>query len=330
MKSTLENVSRRVDVKRFLLSYGMYLVFIAMIIAFSFVNENFFKADNFFLILQQLSPLGIAAIGMSFVLITAGIDISVGKVMYLSGVLVGEAILALPSNVLSSWMLYPICFGIVIATGASFGFFNGMLITKLKIFPFITTLVTGFIARGIGLTIAGLAKYDVRVLTPFANGRIAGFPVVTIFFFILLIIMNYVLRQTRFGKNTMAIGNNKVAASHIGINVDRHLIKVYIISGVAAGVAGLLSAGQISEVYNTFGEGNEFIIISAAVIGGNSLFGGKGSILPGALIGMLLIQLLLNGLSMMNASIYIFNVVRGLVIFLAVMLDSINNRGELR
>lgn len=317
-------------VKQFFLKYGIYLVFIALIIFFSFSNSSFLTVSNFLLMFQQLAPFGVAVIGMTFVLITAGIDISVGRVMFVSCVVVGEVIMALPQNIVESPLIYLISFGIVIVIGGLFGLANGLLITKLKMYPFIATLIAGYIARGIGLTIAGMTKYDVSALSYVANGKILGFPVVILIFLVLAVIMNFVLRNTQFGKFTMAVGNNKLAAAQVGINVDRHITIIYIMSGITAGIGGLLSGAQISEVFTTFGENNEFQIISAAVIGGTSLFGGKGTILPGAIVGVLLIQIVLNGLSMMNASVYIFNIVRGLIIFIAVMLDSLNHTGDLR
>ena len=321
----------RKSIKQFLIKYGIFFVIILLIVLFSFSNPEFFTLKNFLLMFQQLSPFGIAVIGMIFVLLTGGIDISVGRVMFVSCVVMGEVIRALPENILTSPLLYVICFGIVIIIGGLFGFTNGFLITRLNVHPFLVTLVTGYIARGIGLSIAGANKYNVNAIAAVTNGRIlGGIPVVTIIFLVFAVIMQYVLKSTRFGKFTMAVGNNRVAASQVGINVNRQLISVYIICSVAAAIGGLFSAGQISEVFTTFGETNEFQIISSAVIGGVSLFGGKGSVLPGAVIGVLLIQIVLNGLSMLNASVYVFNIVRGLIIFIAVMMDSVNNKGELR
>lgn len=310
--------------------YGLYIVFAVMVVMLCFTNKNFATFSNFMLILQQMAPFGVAAIGMIFVLITAGIDISVGRVMFISGVIVGEIITRMPPELLASPWVFVISFGVAILVGALFGAINGFLITKLNIYPFMATLLMGYIARGLGLTIAGNTKYDVSVLGRVANSRILGVPTAFLVFIILAVLMNFVLRNTAFGKQTMAIGNNKAAAAQIGIRVDRQVIFIYIMSGVFAAVGGLLSAGQISEVFTTFGENNEFQIISAAVIGGASMFGGKGTILPGAVIGVLLIQVVLNGLGMLNASVYIYNVVRGVIIFLAVAIDCMDYQGELR
>ncbi|MCI9680983.1 MAG: ABC transporter permease [Lachnospiraceae bacterium] len=315
---------------RIVSKYGLYIVFAVMVVVLCFTNRNFATFSNFMLILQQMAPFGVAAIGMIFVLITAGIDISVGRVMFISGVIVGEIITRMPPGLLESPWVFVISFGAAVLVGALFGAVNGLLITKLNIYPFMATLLMGYIARGLGLTIAGNTKYDVSVLGKLANSRILGIPTAFLIFVALAVLMNFVLRSTAFGKQTMAIGNNKGAAAQIGIHVDRQVIFIYIMSGVFAAAGGLLSAGQISEVFTTFGENNEFQIISAAVIGGASMFGGKGTILPGAIIGVLLIQVVLNGLGMMNASVYIYNVVRGLIIFLAVAIDCMNYEGELR
>ena len=310
--------------------YGLYLVFAIIVLFFCFTNPNFLTYSNFMLILQQMAPFGVAAIGMIFVLILGGIDISVGRVMFISGVVVGEIMMHLPEGLYNSPWLFLIAYAVAILVGAIFGLINGVLVTKLNIFPFMATLVIGYIARGLGLTIAGLTKYDVSALGVISNSRILGIPVAFLIFIVLAVIMNFVLRMTKFGKQTMAIGNNKTAAQQIGINVDKHIIIVYVLCSIFAAIGGLLSAGQISEVYTTFGENNEFQIISAAVIGGASMFGGKGNILPGAIIGVLLIQVVLNGLGMMNASVYIYSVVRGLIIFFAVAVDCIDFKGELR
>ena len=326
----MNQIAKRNSVKQVLSKYGLYTVFCVLVFVLCFTNKNFLTFSNFMLILQQMAPFGVATIGMILVLITGGIDISVGRVMFISGVVVGEIIAAAPPALMNSPWLFAVCFGVAIIVGGIFGTINGVLITKLKIFPFMATLLVGYIARGLGLTIAGVTKYDVAILGNVANSRVLGIPVAFLIFLGIAIIGNIILRSTTYGKHMMAIGNNKTAAGQIGINVDMHIISAYVVCGMLAAVGGLLSAGQISEVFTTFGENNEFQVISAAVIGGASMFGGKGSILPGALIGVLLIQVVLNGLGMMNASVYIYDVVRGAIIFLAVVIDCVNFKGELR
>jgi ribose/xylose/arabinose/galactoside ABC-type transport system permease subunit len=147
---------------------------------------------------------------------------------------------------------------------------------------------------------------------------------------VILIASDYVLRKTVYGRYLMAIGNSPRNAERTGIRVNRNVISAYMICGMLGTLAGILSAGQIGSVSAGFGDGNEFIVISAAVLGGTSLFGGKGSILPGAVIGILLVTTIMNGLAMMNASPFIYTIVRGLVIFIAIAIDSRNYKGELR
>ena len=207
---------------------------------------------------------------------------------------------------------------------------NGIIITKFRMVPFITTLAVGSVMRGLGLTISNTRQFNITFMSPLASGRIFNIPYVLIIFAVLLVVSNYILRSTTFGRHLMAIGNDPENAKKIGINVDRDTILVYVICAVLAALGGILSAGQIGTIAATFGEGNEFIAISAAVVGGASLFGGKATILPGAVVGILLITLITNGMAMVNASPYAYTIVRGAIIFLAVMLDSINYKGVLR
>jgi ribose/xylose/arabinose/galactoside ABC-type transport system permease subunit len=315
----------------YLYQYGVYVVFLLMVFLFSFTNKHFLTIDNALIILQQAAPLGIGVIGMTFVLIIAGIDISIGQIMYLSAILVAIAMEAMkPSGFLGSFWSYVIIYLIAILTGVAVGTINGLVISRFKIVPFIATLATMGIARGIGLIASNSRVFFVEKLSPISNGRVFNFPVVVIILLVLVIIFDYVLRRTPYGRQLMAIGNDSAAAQKIGINVQRNVLVAYLICGAMAGIAGVLLAGQVANVAVYFADGNEFLVISAAVLGGTSLFGGKGSIFPGALIGIILVTTIVNGMTMMNASPYAYKIVRGAIIFLAVMVDSINFKGELR
>ncbi|MCE1254997.1 MAG: ABC transporter permease [Anaerolineae bacterium] len=315
----------------YLYQYGIYIVFMVMVVVFSFTNKHFLSIENALIILQQAAPMGIAVVGMTFVLILAGIDISVGQIMYLSAILVAIAMEAMkPSGFLGTPGSYAIIFAIAILTGLTIGTINGLVISRFKIVPFIATLATMGIARGIGLIASNSRVFFVEKLSPVSNGNINGFPVVVIILLVLAIVFDYVLRRTPYGRQLMAIGNDSAAAQKIGINVRRNVLIAYAICGTMAGIAGVLSAGQVANVAVYFADGNEFLVISAAVLGGTSLFGGKGSVFPGALIGIILVTTIVNGMTMMNASPYAYKIVRGAIIFLAVMVDSINFKGELR
>ncbi len=329
-----KTVNSPVNVQKYLpylYQYGIYFVFLIMVVVFSFTNSHFLSIENALIILQQAAPMGIAVIGITFVLIIAGIDISMGQVMYLSAILVAIAMEAMkPSGFLGTPGSYVIIYAIAILTGAAVGALNGLVISRFKIVPFIATLATMGIARGIGLIASNSKVYFVEKLSPISNGNVFGFPIVVIILLVLVVIFDYVLRRTPYGRQLMAIGNDSAAAQKIGINVNRNVLIAYLICGTMAGIAGVLSAGQVANVAVYFADGNEFLVISAAVLGGTSLFGGKGSVFPGALIGIILVTTIVNGMTMMNASPYAYKIVRGAIIFLAVMVDSINFKGELR
>lgn len=327
------NMKRGDNTFSILTKYGIFIVFIILVTFFSFSNKRFFTTENFFLILQQASPLGISVVGMIFVLIVVGIDISVGRSMFLISTIIGFLITTsgvIPAEYFNDIRGMLIVFGIVIFLGLLIGCINGFLITRFKMLPFIVTLATGSILRGIGLKISGSASISVSILGSLSNGRIGVFPNVLIIFVLILIIFDFVLLKTEYGRHLMAIGNSPRNAERAGLKVNRNIIAAYMICGGLGAVGGILSAGQIGSVSAGFGEGNEFIVISAAVLGGNSLFGGKGNILPGAVIGIILITTIMNGLAMINASPFIYTIVRGLIIFLAVALDSVKHTGELR
>ena len=315
----------------FAIKYGVYILFLAMIVFFAVANPRFFSVANLRNILQQAAPLGIATIGMTFVLVIAGIDISVGQTMYLSAILVAIGMESMSAaGYLGTLGSYFIVFAIALGVGASVGFLNGLLIARLRIIPFIATLATMGMARGIGLIVSGSKVYYVEKLSPISNGRFYGVPYVVIILIVLLLVLDHVLRRTPFGRQLMAIGNDAPAASKIGIHVVRNKWIAYTICGTLAGLAGVLLAGQVANVAVYFADGSEFLVISAAVLGGTSLFGGKGSVLPGALVGILLVTTIVNGMTMMNVSPYAYKIVRGGIIFLAVLVDSVNYRGELR
>lgn len=318
-------------IRSYLYQYGIYLIFLLMIVFFSTTNKNFLTVNNFLTILQQAAPLGIATIGVTFVLIVAGIDISIGQNMYLSAIMIALAMEAMkPSGFLGSVESYIILYALALLIGGLVGAVNGLFIARFKIVPFITTLATMGIARGVGLISSNSTVYYVEKLSPISNGRILGIPNVVIIMLVLVIIFDYILRRTSFGRHLMAIGNDSTAAQKIGINVQRNVFFAYVICGMMAGLAGVLLAGQVANVAVYFAEGSEFLVISAAVLGGTSLFGGKGSVFPGAIIGIILVTTIVNGMTMMNASPYAYKIVRGGIIFLAVMVDSINYKGELR
>jgi len=313
--------------------YGVHTALGLLVVVFSLANPRFFTADNLLLILQQASPLGIAVVGATFVLLVGGIDISVGRSMFFIATLVGWLVTsagAIPQGWFTDARGPAVVFAAVLFMGGIVGWVNGVLVTRFRILPFIVTLATGSILRGVGLRISGSASVHVPFLGGMSNGRCGPVPTVVLLFVAVLVLFDLVLRHTAYGGHLMAIGNSERNAERAGIKVRRNIVVAYVLCGALGALGGILSAGQIGSVAAGFGEGNEFIVISAAVLGGTSLFGGKGNILPGAVTGILLITTIMNGLAMMNASPFVYTIVRGCIIFLAIALDSVGYTGERR
>jgi ribose transport system permease protein len=328
-----EGIQQRPSPLRLVTQYGVYVVLVVLVCVFALANPRFFTVDNFLLILQQAAPLGIAVVGMVFVLLVVGLDISIGRSMFLIATLVGYMVTSfgvIPESLFADARGPILVIALVLLLGGIVGCLNGLLVTRFGILPFIVTLATGSILRGIGLKISGSASVDVSFLGSLSNGRLGPIPNVVVLFVLVLLVFDHVLRRTAYGRHLMAIGNSSRNAERAGIRVNRDIVVAYIICGALGALGGILSAGQIGSVAASFGEGNEFIVISAAVLGGTSLFGGKGSILPGAIIGIILITTIMNGLAMMNASPFIFTIVKGCIIFFAIALDSVGHKGELR
>jgi ribose/xylose/arabinose/galactoside ABC-type transport system permease subunit len=282
---------------------------------------------------SQSAPLMIGVAGMSFVMMDGGIDISAGSNMYLSAAVCGLTITALHSNGVNvnSLGVYILIFVLGAFVGALIGCFNGLLIATGNMVPFIVTLIMTSIARGVGMFITGADLIIINNLGfKLADKTFLGISVLIYMAAFVLIIFHLVLRYSKYGIQLKAQGNNHEAAKQIGFSVRRNTFIAYVIAGSLAGLAGIMSAGSSGSIPTSLAIGNEFIIIPAAVLGGTSLFGGKGSIIPGAIIGMLLVNTIVNGLTMMNANPYVYTIVRGIIIFIAVMVDSLNYKGELR
>jgi ribose/xylose/arabinose/galactoside ABC-type transport system permease subunit len=321
------------NVLYFASKYGVYFILLVMVVFLSVVSDKFLTFSNIMNILRQAAPLGIAVIGMIFVLSIAGTDISAGQVMFLTAV-VSAVVLEYfrkqgtagePFSIIIVWTA-----GLMV--GISFGILNGILCAKFNIVPFIATLATMSIARGVGLMISRAKVYRMNELSVFSQSTVGGtsFPVILVLQLSLLLFFSFIYYKTPFGRHIDAVGNDLNAAKNAGIKVVRVRFFAFLICGFTASIAAMLLAGQIANVTTSFANGNEFLVISGAVLGGTSLFGGKGNMIPGALVGIVLVQTILNGLLLMNASPYAYTIIRGLIIFVAVVLDSINYKGELR
>ena len=277
---------------------------------------------NLFNVLRQISTNLLLACGMTMVIILGGIDLSVGSIIALSGVLAAGCV---------SRYGFPIGAALLagVLIGVLFGLFNGFVISKTTIPPFIVTLATMNIARGLAGVYTGGSP--VRVVSKewqfVGAGYIGGIPVPVIIMFVVYVISLLILNRTKFGRHVYAVGGNVTAAEFSGIKVTRVKFIVYLYTGIMAGIAGIILASRMYSGQPTAGEGAEMDAIAAVVVGGTSMAGGSGK-LGGTLIGALIIGVLNNGLNLMNVNSFWQTVVKGIVILLAVTTDYLRNRNK--
>jgi ribose transport system permease protein len=257
---------------------------------------------------------------MTFVLLTGGVDLSVGAIMFVAAAIAGKMALA-------DWPLPPIL-GVMLATGLACGGFNAFFVTGVRVVAFVATLATLFIGRGLGLWMTETRAMNLPdSFLQLGSGQLLGIPLPVWLFAGVVIIAHVVLTRTPFGRQIFAVGFDRNTAARAGVPTGQVLITVYLISGACASLAAVVSLGQLGAVSPKFGEQKEFAAIAAAVLGGTSLFGGRGNIFPGTLLGALLIQTVENGLVIMNANPYLYPMIVSAVIFVAIVMESLRNRG---
>ena len=288
-------------------------------IVMSLLSSKFFTTANVTNIVTQSAIVGIAAVGATFVIITAGIDLSVGSTIALSGMI--GAILV--HNGVDGFL------GVLITVGvaALIGAFNGFSITFLRLAPFIVTLAVLGMGRGLTLQLSqGQSVYGLPPsLTWIGSGAVFGLQLPAVLTIVVFVVGHVILTRTTLGHKIFAVGGNREAARLSGIKDNRVLFTVYVIAGLCAGLSAIILVGRLGSATPTAGSGVELQVIAAVVIGGTSLFGGKGSML-GTLIGVLLIGVINNGLTLLNVSPFWVQFMQGAIIFVAVLLDAINSR----
>jgi len=302
--------------------YGIFIVFGIICLIISFITPQFLTVSNWTIIITQVSINALLAFGVTFVIITGGIDLSLGSIVAVAGV--SAAMLAHPD---SYPVIVPVFAGLF--AGLLIGVFNGFIITKSKIAPFIVTLGTMTIGRGLALIlsngrpVSNLSESFVFI----GSGKIMGIPVLIIILIFMFILCSVILNKTILGRYIYAVGGNEQAARASGINVSQVKMAVYSISGLLAGLAGILLTSRITTGQPNAGAGFELDAIAAVVIGGTSTTGGKGSI-AGTLVGVLLIGVINNSLDLLNVTSYYQQVVMGIIIIGAVVLDSLNQKSN--
>ncbi len=304
--------------------YSILVVFVVILIICGIAAPRFLRPNNLLNILRNTSIVGIIALGMTFVIIAGGIDLSSGPVLATSG----AALIALQKMVTETGepalpLIVPIIVCLLVST--SIGFANGLIITKAKLPPFIVTLAVGIIARSVvmyfcrGATIMG---NKIPEFTNIGNGAILGIPIPFILAIILAVILHISLTRSKFGTYVFAVGGNENAARYSGIKVDRIKIVTYMIVGFCTGLAAIIEMSRMAAVAATSsGMQYEFEAITAVIVGGTSLSGGKGRLI-GTIVGFIILGIVKNMMIMLDISPYLAGAVKGAVILFAVLIQS--------
>jgi inositol transport system permease protein len=309
--------------------YGIVLVLFLLIIIISIIRPTFMTPVNIFNVLTQGSIYGILALGVTFTIISRGIDLSVGSMLGLSGVVCASLAQSATAGLkfYPNLPVLPIIIPILaaLAVGSLCGFINGFFVAKTNIHPFIATLGMTTIARGAALLYTNgkpIANFIPSMKA--IGGTIGFFPVPVLIFLIAIIVSWILLQKTRFGKRVFAIGGNVMAARISGVNVARVTILIYTYCGLMAGLAAIVFAGRVGSVHPGAATGYELTAIAMTTIGGTSQTGGIGTIW-GCFVGVMILTVLRNGLTLMGVSAYWQQIVEGCIIIGAVVLDMRKN-----
>ncbi|MGY5580107.1 ribose ABC transporter permease [Vibrio cincinnatiensis] len=321
MSNPTPDGGRKLFSKAWLIEQKSLIALLFLVVVVSFLNPNFFTVDNILNILRQTSVNAIIAVGMTLVILTAGIDLSVGSVLALCGAF-AASLIALEVPVF-------VAVPTALLAGAILGGISGIIIAKGKVQAFIATLVTMTLLRGVtmvytdGRPISTGFTDTADAFAWFGTGYALGIPVPVWMMVIVFAAAWYLLNHTRFGRYVYAMGGNESAARLSGINVDRVKIGVYAICGLLSALAGIIVTSRLSSAQPTAGMGYELDAIAAVVLGGTSLMGGKGRIM-GTLIGALIIGFLNNALNLLDVTSYYQMIAKAVVILLAVLVDNKN------
>ena len=311
---------RRFDAVAWLRRYGTLLFLALLIVFFAAENPRFLSMRNISNILTEVSIYGIIAVGMTFVILTAGVDLAVGSLLAFAGMAGAYVMKAIGADYALGWL---VALSTATAVGALVGYLQGKAVTLFSIPPFIVTLGGLTVWRGATLILndgSPIAGFDANYRW-WGTGSIIGVPVPVVFFGVIALVGYVAQRYTRYGRHVYAVGGNPEAARLNGLDVAAIITSVYLIVGALAGLAGFLLSARLGAAEAVGGVGYELRVIASVVIGGASLAGGRGGI-GGTVIGALLIGVLTNGLVIMHVSSYWQQVVIGLIIVAAVAFDS--------
>ncbi|MCA3556315.1 ABC transporter permease [Aestuariivirga sp.] len=319
---------RNFDAFTFLARFAPLIFLLLLMLVFALLEPRFLSSVNLFNVMRQVSIIGLLAIGMTFVILTAGIDLSVGSLLAFAGLVAAavakggmqDRFTVGDETIGYGWQLAALA---AIAVGLLGGLLQGVAITRLKVPAFVVTLGGMSVFRGAALLFAagGPISGFQPDFTWWGQGKILSVPVPVIIFLVAAVIAHIVLRYTRYGRRVYAVGGNPEAARLAGVNVSFVIASVYVIMGFFAGLGAFVLSARLNSAEAVAGTGYELTVIASVVIGGTSLFGGAGSIF-GTVIGTVLIGVLLNGLVLMNVNSYIQQIIIGVIIVLAVAFDT--------
>ena len=309
------------DLKKFLMKYVMYIFLVLMCIILAIASDKFLTVTNLMTIIKQISIQSIVAIGMTMIIISGNIDLSVGSLVALcsvSGAMIMNKGLPMVVVIIASILI-----------GALAGFITGGVTAKLKLHSFLVTLSLMTAFRGLAQTmtngrpVAGLPSSFGKI----ASASIGPLPVLVIYMIVLYAIFMYVMKYTAFGRSIYAVGSNQESARLSGINIEMVKTMVFVLSGALCGVAGVLLTAKVRSGDPTCANGWEMDTIAGAIIGGTDMMGGEGK-LGGTIIGLLFVGILANGMVLLGVSAYMQSVIKGLVIFMAVIINSIQKKSQ--
>ena len=326
------------DIRAVLLRGRAFFALIVIIIVFSALSPNYFTVNNLLQMSAHVAIFAVLGLGMLMVILNGGIDLSVGSTVGLSGIVAGALMQGVEIPALGL-KLFPSVWVVVLlalATGAFVGFINGVLISRFKVAPFVATLGMLYVVRGVALLITGGLTYPALQgqealgntgFNMLGFNRILGVPTGVVIMVVLALLASVLLNRTVFGRWIYASGGNERAAELSGIPVNRVKIRVYVLSGIAAAIAGVIIASELTSANPTAGETFELTAIAAVVIGGASLMGGRGTV-RGTLLGAFVIGFLSDGLVIIGVSEYWQMIFKGAVIVLAVLLNAVQYKGR--
>lgn len=301
---------------------GFVVVLALVILYFSLTAPFFFSLDNALAILHAAAPLAVIAAGLAVVVFAGKIDISVGSIVFLSAT-IGIKLhyeLGVPSGLSLLIMVF---------IGVALGAVNAVIIVGLQINPLVTTLATMIAFRGMAITLTGSQSIplpeEIRVL---GNARIGPVFIDVLIALAVLVLMAGIVKNTAFGRQIMAIGNDEETAGRVGINIRQRTFMAFMLSGGLAGLGGAMAMVQVGSITAFLGQGLEFTAVAVVVIGGISLYGGSGKIMPGVLLGAVTLEVVRNGLNQLGADPYLYGIITGVVIFVAIYAFSLQRFGR--